>query len=99
MGIPEKSYKTKIVKTLYDTNARNNTIWMKAPSWKSLMNESIQQGHLKQQSPYVLGGSSTLTFAQHCLSPLSVFTSGVEFLHAFDNKFVKFTMPALKPFF
>ena len=40
-----------------------------------------------------------LTFARHCLSPLAVFTSGVDFLHAFDNKFVKFTMPALKAFF
>ena len=41
-----------------------------------------------------------LTFAQHRLSPLAVFTSSACFLHngRGDNKFVKFTVPTLKAF-
>ena len=41
-----------------------------------------------------------LTFAQHQLSPLAVFTSGACFLHngRGNNKFVKFTVPTLKAF-
>ena len=40
---------------------------------------------------------TSLTFAQHCWSPLSAFTSGVYFLHS-DSEFVNFTLPTLKAF-
>ena len=40
-----------------------------------------------------------LTFAQHHLSPLAVFTSGAYFtVEGGDSKFANFTLPSLKTF-